>query len=119
VDAWEIPRRHREAVRLLTPADTFPFAANTTRSTQIDHTIAYAHDGRRGQSRVGNPGPMTGLHYRIETHGRWAVRQPFPGLCVWRDPDGATALVDHSGTRRVPRDGSGSPVDPSELVLAS
>ena len=45
---------------------------------------------------------MVGLHHRIKTHGRWAVRQPFPGLYVWRDPYGATYLVDHTGTRRIP-----------------
>jgi hypothetical protein len=119
VDAWEIPRRHRQAVRLLTPADTFPFAANTTRATQIDHTVRYAQGGPPGQSRVGNYGPMTGFHHRIKTHGRWAVRQPFPGLYVWRDPYGATYVVDHSGTRRLP---SGPRIDVrfrDDLVLAS
>ena len=39
VDAWEIPDRHRQAVHLMTPADTFPYATNTTRGKQIDHTI--------------------------------------------------------------------------------
>jgi hypothetical protein len=29
------------------------------------------------------------------------IRQPFPGIYVWRDPYGATYLVDHSGTRRL------------------
>ncbi|MEO7943526.1 MAG: hypothetical protein ABIR34_09015, partial [Marmoricola sp.] len=38
VDAYEIPKRHQQAVHLMTPADTFPFAANTTRKVQIDHT---------------------------------------------------------------------------------
>src|SRR5680860_1353572 len=57
VDTWEIPHRHRQAVHLLTPADTFPFASNTTRDMQVDHTIAWSK--RRAaageqQSRVGN-----------------------------------------------------------------
>jgi hypothetical protein len=34
VDSWEIPDRHRQAVRLMTPADTFPFATATV--NQID-----------------------------------------------------------------------------------
>ncbi len=38
VDAYEIPDRHKQAVHLMTPADTFPFASNTTRKKQIDHT---------------------------------------------------------------------------------
>jgi hypothetical protein len=105
VDAWEIPNRHRQSVHLLTPADTFPFAANTTRTMQIDHTIPWttkrAAAGDK-QSRVGNYGPMIGLHHRIKTHGRWQVKQPFPGIYLWRDPHGLTYLVDHTGTRRLP-----------------
>jgi hypothetical protein len=101
VDAYEIPRRHREAVQLMTPADVFPFASNTTREIQIDHTEAYDEHGPPGQSRIGNYGPMTGFHHRVKTHGRWVVKQPFPGTYLWRDPYGAMYLVDHTGTRRV------------------
>ena len=31
VDCWEIPERHRRAVHLMTPADTFPFASTPPR----------------------------------------------------------------------------------------
>ncbi len=85
----------------MTPADTFPFASNTTRSMQIDHTTPYRPRGPAGQSAIGNYGPMVGFHHRIKTHGSWQVRQPFPGIYVWRDLSGATYLVDHTGTRRV------------------
>lgn len=71
---------------------------------QVDHTDPYVRGGRRGQSRVGNYGPMTTTHHRIKTHGSWQVRQPFPGIFVWRDPHGAFYVVDHTGTRRLPRD---------------
>ncbi len=123
VDAWEVPDRHRQAVHLLTPADTFPFASSTSRGLQIDHTRAYRVHGPPGQSRVGNYGPMVGFHHRVKTHGRWAVRQPFPGLYVWRDPHGATYVVDHTGTRRVPGGrvaANGSPLEArlTDLVLA-
>jgi len=49
---------------------------------------------------VGNYGPMTTPHHCIKTHAGWQVRQPFPGIYVWRDPHGAHYLVDHTGTRR-------------------
>ena len=52
---------------------------------------------------MGNYGPMTIAHHRIKTHGRWQVRQPFPGIYLWRDPHGAHYLVDHTGTRRIER----------------
>jgi hypothetical protein len=113
VDAYEIPDRHRQAVHLMTPADTFPFGSCTSRSQQIDHTVAYEHapDGPAGQSRVGNYGPMTQHHHRIKTHGGWQVQQPFPGIYVWRDPHGATYLVDHTGTRRLPTEVEPSPAE--------
>jgi Domain of unknown function (DUF222) len=72
VDAYEIPDRHRQAVHLMTPADTFPFSSNTSRSQQVDHTERYEHGEAAegaGQSRVGNYGPMTLTHHRIKTFG--------------------------------------------------
>lgn len=98
VDAYEIPDRHRQAVHLMTPADTFPFASCTSRTMQVDHTVPH-DDG--GESGVGNYGPMTITHHRIKTHDRWQVQQPFPGIYVWRDPHGAFYLVDCTGTRRI------------------
>ena len=104
VDAYEIPDRHRQAVHLMTPADTFPFSSSISRSHQIDHTEPY-RPGRKsvgaGQSRLGNYGPMTTTHHRIKTFGRWQVTQPLPGVYLWRDPHGTTYLVDHTGTREL------------------
>jgi hypothetical protein len=64
----------------------------------VDHTIPFDEGGESG---VGNYGPMTLRHHRIKTHGGWQVRQPFPGIYVWRDPHDAFYLVDHTGTRRL------------------
>jgi hypothetical protein len=105
VDAYEIPERHRQAVHLMTPADTFPHASGLD-PDQIDHTIAYRHGEEArgaGQSRIGNYGPMRLFHHRIKTHGRWTVVQPFPGVYLWRDPFGILYLVDHTGTRQLAR----------------
>lgn len=44
-------------------------------------------------------------------HGGWQVQQPFPGVYVWRDPHGATYVVDHSGTRRLPSHEHASPAE--------
>jgi hypothetical protein len=100
VDAYEIPDRHRQAVHLMTPADTFPYASNLSRRMQVDHTVPYDQGGVSG---VGNYGPMTTRHHRIKTHGGWQVQQPFAGIYLWRDPHGAHYLVDHTGTRRLPK----------------
>jgi hypothetical protein len=101
VDCWEIPDRHRRAVRLMTPADTFPFATvNQTdgwSGMQIDHTVPYPD----GPSAIGNYGPLTGPHHNLKTHGNWDVEQPFPGIYLWRDPHDTLYLVDHTGIRRI------------------
>jgi hypothetical protein len=102
VDAYEIPERHRQAVALMTPADTFPFSSGLD-PDQLDHTKPYQHGlvaVGAGQSRIGNYGPMTTGHHRIKTFGKWTVKQPFPGIYLFRDPHGAYYLVDHTGTRR-------------------
>lgn len=118
VDAYEIPDRHRRAVHLMTPADTFPWGSSTSRTQQIDHTERFRHgaDAPAGQSGVGNYGPMSQFHHRVKTHGAWQVRQPFAGVYVWRDPHGALYLVDHTGTRRL--GASAAPSSPAELVVS-
>jgi len=101
VDGYEIPDRHRQAVHLLTPADTFPYGSSLSRGLDLDHTTPWDPNGPPGQSGLGNYGPMTRTHHRIKTHGDWDVQQPFPGIYLWRDPHGAYYLVDHTGTRRL------------------
>jgi hypothetical protein len=98
-------------VHLRTPADVFPYAANTTRHQQVDHTAPFVppdHGGPPGQTSVDNLGPMTSFHHRIKTHSRWQVKQPFPGIYLWRDPHGRIYLVDHTGTRPLGKTGSGA-----------
>lgn len=104
VDAYEIPQRHRQAVHLMTPADTFPFASSTSRDKQIDHTQPYRFRADRppGQSRIGYYGPLGTYHHRFKTHGGTEVVQPSPGIYVWQDKYGGRWLVDHTGTRRLP-----------------
>jgi hypothetical protein len=80
------------------PARVAPQASNTSRRMEIDHTIPYAECAPSG---IGNYGPMTRRHHRINTHDHWDVRQPWPGIYLWRDPYGTHYLVDHTGTRRL------------------
>lgn len=104
VDAYEIPDRHREAVHLRTPADIFPYSSNLARSKQIDHNVPYVppdQGGSPGQSSMGNYGPMARFHHLVKTFSPWEVKQPFPGIYLWRDPFGQHYLVDHTGTRKL------------------
>ena len=82
----------------MTPADVFPYSSSLSRTMQVDHTTPYDQGGRSG---IGNYGPMSVPHHRIKTHGGWHLKQPFPGIYLWRDPHGAYYLVDHTGTRQL------------------
>jgi hypothetical protein len=103
VDGYEIPRRIREAMFLRMPASCFPYAAGTQRM-DLDHTQSYlppARGGPPGQTGVHNLGPMSRLEHRIKTHSRWRVRQPEPGVWIWRSPHQAYYLVSNAGTHQL------------------
>jgi hypothetical protein len=95
VDGYEIPRRIREAMFLRMPASCFPYAAGARRM-DLDHTQPYlppARGGPPGQTGVHNLGPLIRLEHRVKTHSRWRVRQPEPGVWIWRSPHRSYYLV--------------------------
>jgi hypothetical protein len=99
-DGYEIPRRIREAMFLRMPASCFPYATRTERM-DLDHTKPYiplARGGPPGQTGVHNLGPLSRLEHRIKTFSRWRVRQPEPGVWIWRSPHHAYYLVTNTGT---------------------
>jgi Domain of unknown function (DUF222) len=101
VDAYEIPASLREQLLLRYPADVFPYAAAVSRRIDLDHTIPYLDPddgGPPGQTRIGNLGPHTRYHHRIKTFSGWQVRQPEPGIWLWRSPHRRIYLINASGT---------------------
>ena len=101
VDCYEIPARLREQLQLRYPADVFPYAAGVSRRMDMDHTIAYLspdRGGPPGQTRIGNLGPHVRRNHRHKTHGGWQVRQPEPGVWLWRSPHRRIYLVNATGT---------------------
>jgi hypothetical protein len=101
VDAYEIPHRLREAVQLRSVVDVFPYATNSSRRRDIDHTIPYQppdHGGPPEQTRLANLAPLTRFHHRIKTHSKWKTWQPANGVLLWRTPHGRIYLTDTTGT---------------------
>jgi hypothetical protein len=101
VDSYEIPNRLREHLRHRSPASAFPYSPNTSRRRDLDHTISYlppSRGGPPGQTSVGNLGPLTRSEHRHKTFGRWRIRQPEPGLYLWRSPHGHVFLATNQGT---------------------
>ena len=103
VDGYEIPRRIREAMFLRMPASCFPYSAATQRM-DLDHTKSYlplARGGPPGQTGVHGLGPMNRLEHRIKTHSQWRVRQPGPGVWIWRSPNRSYYIVTNTGTQYI------------------
>ncbi len=104
VDGYEVPDRLHEAIHLRSPVDVFPYATNTTRTKQADHSDPYidpGDGGPPGQTRLDNLAPLVTFHHRLKTHSRWHVKHVFNGVFVWRSPHGRLFLVDHTGTHRI------------------
>jgi hypothetical protein len=101
VDAYEIPHRIRDAVRIRNIADVFPYGSCTTATMDLDHTKPYLpmnRGGPPGQTSLENLGPMTRHHHRAVTHGHWQKRQPDPGTYLFRSPRRYIYLVTNQGT---------------------
>ena len=47
---------------------------------------------------MGNLGLLSRFVHRVKTHGRWSLREPSPGVYLWRSPHGYWFRVDHHGT---------------------
>jgi hypothetical protein len=118
VDAYEVPHALREALRLARPSSVFPFSRSGSASPDWDHTHPYldpAHGGPPGQTRTGNLGPMVRFGHRVKTHGRgWRLRQPSPGIYLWRTPHGYWFRVDNDGTHALGKDFDLSAHEPAE-----
>jgi hypothetical protein len=105
VNAYEIPARIRERVRLAHPVDRFPYGtAQTTTRTDLDHIQPYEPHGPPGQTSTTNLTPTTRFHHRVKTHGRWQVEHTAKGALQWTTPNGFTFRVDQTGTTGSPTD---------------
>ncbi|GAA3115700.1 hypothetical protein JOF29_003892 [Kribbella aluminosa] len=123
VHGYEIPDRIRERVRLRHPVDMFPYGgAEATTRMDLDHVMPYTHSdraappgqtrqtGQTGQTGTHNLIPLTRLHHRAKTFGRWRARRLPTGAVEWISPHGFRFVVDHSGTHPLPAATEADPV---------
>ena len=86
----------REAVLLANPTNPFPYAdAASKDADDLDHT-----EPRRagGPTTLANGAPLRRRLHRVKTFAKgWRVKQPFPGIVIWRSPDGRIYLCDRRG----------------------
>jgi hypothetical protein len=105
VDAYEIPDRIRERVKLTHPVELFPYGTRETHATtDLDHIQPYDPLGPPGQTTTRNLAPLGRFTHRVKTHGPgWKVRRVDPRTLEWTTPQGFTFRVDPTGTHRVLR----------------
>ncbi|HWD77998.1 MAG TPA: hypothetical protein VG497_03930 [Kribbella sp.] len=105
VNAYEIPPRIRERVRLMHPVELFPYGTRETGDgIDLDHIQPYDPHGPAGQTSTGNLAPLGRFGHRVKTHARgWSVRRIDDKTLEWTTPHGFTFHVDHNGTHRISR----------------
>jgi len=105
VDAYEVPDRIRERVKLIHPFEQFPFGtAETSMSTDLDHIKPYDPTGPPEQTSTDNVIPLRRFSHRLKTHAGWRVRRTSDGALLWTSPHGFEFRVDHRGTHRIEDD---------------
>ena len=115
VDAYEIPDRIRERVKLTHPVELFPFGTHETRPTMdLDHIQPYDPLGPPGQTSTQNLAPLGRFGHRVKTHAHgWNVRRLDHKTLEWTTPHGFRFHVDPTGTHRVPNSQLGDAPDSS------
>lgn len=97
-DAYEIPERMREQLRLAQPVEIAPYGNLTARRTDLDHTVPW---GQGGRTCPDNLGPLSRTAHRARTHGGYRLTQPRPGEWHWQTPRGQHFIVTNHGTIRL------------------
>jgi hypothetical protein len=113
VDAYEIPHRIREHIKLKHPIEQFPYGtAETGTNTDLDHIKPYNKNGPPGQTSTSNLTPLGRLSHRIKTFGGWTVTRLDHDTLEWITRYGFKLHVNHRGTYLI-RDDPPEP-DPTE-----
>ena len=114
VDAYEIPDRISQRVRLKRPTCVFPHCTRTSTRTDLDHIDEYVppdRGGPPGQTATDRLAPLCRRHHRAKTHPSpvpsneagsttiaWDYVQLTPTTWLWTSPHGIRYLVHPDGT---------------------
>ncbi|GAA1835243.1 hypothetical protein GCM10009812_29610 [Nocardioides marinus] len=108
VDAYEIPDRISQRVKLKRPTCVFPHCTRTSAKVDLDHIEEYVppdEGGPPGQTSTANLAPLCRRHHRAKTHPspsststRWDYQQLTPTTWLWTSPHDIRLLVHPDGT---------------------
>jgi hypothetical protein len=105
VDAYEIPDRIRERIKLTHPVELFPYGTQETHhGMDLDHLQPYNPLGPPGQTNTTNLAPLGRYAHRVKTHAPgWTVHRIDHQTLEWTTPHGFVFHVTPTGTIRVNR----------------
>ncbi|MEU4392367.1 DUF222 domain-containing protein [Kribbella sp. NPDC023855] len=104
VDAYEIPQRIREHLKLKYPTEQFVYGtADTSRTPDLDHIQPFTPNGPPGQTNTDNLIPLRRFSHRVKTHAGWQVRRLDNHTLEWTTRHGFKFIVDHQGTHPADR----------------
>lgn len=95
VEAYEIPDRLAERIKLTHPRCMFPWCTHPSQTSDCDHRIPYADGGPTCEC---NLTPLCRHHHRLKTHAGWRYTRIEPSVYLWTDPHHQQFLTDHDGT---------------------
>lgn len=99
VDRHDPPPLMRHAMHIREPVEVFPYSTMRSSACDLDHTVPYDPHGPKGQTCLGNLGPLSRTVHRAKTHSRWHLDQHRPGIYEWTSPLGYRYSVTHGKTR--------------------
>ncbi|WP_433021140.1 hypothetical protein [Kribbella sp. CA-294648] len=103
VNAYEIPTRLRERIKLTYPVEQFPYGpGETTNHTDLDHVIPYNPTGPKGQTSTTNLRPLRRRSHRIKTFAGWKSTPTNSTGLEWTTRHGYKFHVDPTGTHPIP-----------------
>ena len=87
IDRYQPSQQLKRMLRVRDEHCRFPGCRMPTSRSDIDHTIAKAHDG---PTELSNLAHLCRRHHTLKHHSAWRVRQTPDGILHWTSPTGRT-----------------------------
>lgn len=130
VEAYEIPERLKEQVKLRDVTCVFPWCNRKAENSDCDHILAWKPDGSGGPTCTCNLAPLCRSHHRAKTHADnhvgsrytwWNYEALGEGKYLWTGPKGTRLLRTNTGVVDVSKDDEvnglrPAPQEPRELT---
>lgn len=88
---YAVPVDMRRWLRVRDATCRFPGCNRNAKHADIDHTIAWAHEG---ETRTDNLAHLCPKHHKLKHETNWSITQSDDGALVWVSPSGHTYVTE-------------------------